>query len=164
MKLKFFLHIALLFTLFHTILLGQDMIVLEKTRSGRNMKIREYESIKVMLKGSEMKIKGQITRISDSSMVINYDTEVMIRDISRVYTERWGYSFLQKVLLVSGLAYLTIGSLNGAINNDGYSTPQDVYVISGSLIAGGLLLIPLTTRIHDIEKGKWKIKILDFVQ
>lgn len=126
------------------------------------MKLYVRDAIQVQSSSSENKISGYITAITDSSIVINYSNELIVSDITAVYTKRWGFQFLQKLMLISGVTYLVLSAGNGAVNGDDEIVSQETLAICGGLIAGGLLLIPLVTRIHDIENGKWKIKLLDF--
>ena len=141
---------------------AQNMFVLEKSSSGRNMKLVAGDRINVLTLSSGMKVKGLITEVTDSSLIINYANEVLVKDIARVYTDRWGIRFLQGLFLTSGLIYLSISTLNGIVNSDDPLVPRETLIISGSLVAAAVALTPLTNRIHNIEKKKWKIKILDF--
>ena len=111
---------------------------------------------------STEKIEGAIYKITDSSLIVNYGTEVMLKDISTVYRKRWGFNFLQKICLVSGALYISLSALNGIINSDDPLIPDETLKISGGLLIAGILLTPLTTRAHHISPTKWKIKILDF--
>lgn len=162
MKIRtfFFTAVALLFLDFTAG--GQNIFVLEKVSSGRNMKFTNRDQIKVETAGNGMKFQGIITQVTDSSLVLNYGTEIMVRDIAKVYTSRWGFRLLQGVFLTAGILYVSLNTINGLVNGDDPVVPRETLAISGGLIAGGLLMIPLSTRIHDVEHEKWKIKILDF--
>lgn len=126
------------------------------------MKFSIHDNIRLQSKLSDKRLQGKITNISDSSLTLNYATEVMIRDIQKVYTHRWGFRMLQRLSIISGVMYLIISATNSAVNSDGTLISQETLTISGCLIIGGVLLTPLVTRTHDISKGKWKIKLLDF--
>lgn len=141
---------------------AQNIFVLEKSSSGKNMKMVAGDRIKLLTISTQMKVQGIISKITDSSLVINKANEVLFLDIAQVSTDRWGVRFLQSIFLASGLLYVSISALNGIVNNDDPLVAQETLVISGSLVAAALLLTPLTTRTHNIEKRKWKIKILDF--
>ncbi len=141
---------------------GQNIFVLEKAGGGGIRMYHEYDHIRLKTRSTNVKIGGPINMISDSSIIINFANEVMLDDIEAVYRSRWGFSLLQKVCLASGILYLSLSTLNGVINNDSPIVPEKTLKIGGGLLIGGIILTPLTTRIHRIEQTKWKVKILDF--
>ena len=138
---------------------GQNIFILEKSGI-KNYKYYQDDAIKIELQGQ--KIAGNITFITDSSLFINGYGEVNIQQISKIYTQRWGYSLLQKVLLGIGIPYLLLNTLNGTISKEQEMPGSKTLAISGGLIIAGIALTPLTSRTHTIKKyGKWKVKILD---
>ena len=140
---------------------GQNIFVLEKTGRGRIFMFYTNDQIKISTT-SNLKIEGSIYQITDSSVIVNYGTEIFLKDISRIYKKRWGYNFLQKLFLASGLFYISLSTLNGIINNDDPLVPKESLMISGGLVIAGILLTPLTTRTFKVSPEKWKVKILDF--
>jgi hypothetical protein len=95
-------------------------------------------------------------------LIINYQNEIIVSDISRIHRKRWGFGLLQRVSLISGALYLSISSLNRAINNEDPVVPEETLIVSGSLILFGALITPLTKRVHSIDTGQWRVIILDF--
>lgn len=143
------------------ILSGQNIFVLEKANKKRNIKY--YTGSEISLETStNKKFSGRITEIRDSSLIINYQNEVIVSNISRIYRKRWGFGLLQRVSIISGVMYLSISSLNRAINNENPVVSEDALIISGSLILFGILMTPLSKRKHSIDTGQWKVIILDF--
>ena len=141
---------------------GQNILVLEKAGGGGIRMYRENDHIKLMTRSTNVKISGRINMISDSSLIINFANEILLDDIKVVYRSRWGFNLMQKVLLASGILYLSLSTLNGVINNDSPIVSEKTLKIAGGLLIGGIILTPLTSRMHRIEKTKWKVKILDF--
>lgn len=123
---------------------------------------RAGDFIKLKIRSSDTTVKGLINFIYDSSLVINYGTEVQISDIAVIYRERTMLKLLQNVCLISGLLYLSISTLNGIINNDSPIVPGETLKISGGLVLTGVLLTTVTSRAHQVKPTKWKVKILDF--
>lgn len=141
---------------------AQNIFVLEKANLGRIIWFYPNDYIKIKTLDSQEKIEGVIYKVTDSSLIINFGTEVMLNDISVIYRKRWGFNFLQKLFLASGLLYISISALNGITNNDDPLVPQETLKIGGGLVIAGILLTPLTSRTHTISPKSWKVKILDF--
>jgi hypothetical protein len=148
--------------IFGSNLAAQNIFVLERPGTVKNFKYYQGDNIKIRTISSDTIISGPINRIFDSSIIINNSNEILIADMAAIYKKRWGYGFLQYLTIFAGAAYLGINSLNGIINDDQPVVPQETLIISGSLIAFGLALTPLTTRKFKIDNEKWRIIILDF--
>jgi hypothetical protein len=143
------------------ILSGQNIFVLEKANKKRNIKY--YAGSQISLEtGIDKKFSGRITQITDSSLIINNQNEIMITDISKIYRKRWGFGLLQRVSIIGGILYLSISSLNRVINNEDPVIPEETLIISGSMILFGILMTPLSKRSHSINTGQWRVIILDF--
>ena len=141
---------------------GQNILVLEKAGSGRIHMFYAGNHLKLKAHSSSATVQGVITMISDSSLVINRSTEVLLHDIAVVYHTRWGFSLLQKLLLGSGILYLSLSALNGVIHHDSPVIPTETAMISGGLVAAGILVTPMVVKRHKITPTTWKLKILDF--
>ncbi|MCB2219907.1 MAG: hypothetical protein KQI35_05880 [Bacteroidetes bacterium] len=140
----------------------QNILVLEKPGTTHNYKYYADQHLHLQLKKGAFDIGGAIGKISDSSIIFSNGLEVLLNDIGIIYRNRWGFRFLNRVLLTAGIAYLSISTLNGLINADQPVVPSETLIISGSLIASGLLLKPLITRKYKLEDQKWRLVILDF--
>jgi len=150
------------FLIFTSISAAQNIFILERPGTVKNYKYYENDQIKLKVISHDTIFSGVLTNINDSSIVINHAHEVFLYDISYMYRKRWGFSLLQKLSLIAGGSYLFVSSINGLINNDSPILPKESLIISGSLIAGGIVLIPLTTRRYPVDNKKWRVKILDF--
>jgi hypothetical protein len=142
-------------------LVGQNIFVIEKPGTIKNFKFSSGSKIKIKTSADTV-ISGIISVISDSSIIINNENEILIGDITAMYRKQWGFNFLQYLSIVAGLAYLGISTINGVINSDVPIVPQETLIISGSMIGFGIALTPLTTRRYKIDKVKWRVVILDF--
>ncbi len=139
---------------------SQNILVLEKGSGGH---IRWYyagDHIELKTKKGN-RIDGRIREITDSSLIVNVASEVMMSDITTIYRKRHMLDLLQKVTLIGGVLYISLSALNGAINKDSPVVPDETLKISGGLIAAALLLMPFTTRRHEVVGNAWKLKILD---
>lgn len=144
--------------------MGQNIFVLEKPGRMKIFYYKQRDPIKLKAFYSDEYIAGKISKVTDSSLVINYSAEVLIKDIQVIRRGRWGFKFLQGLFLTSGIFYISLSTLNGLINNDNPIVPSETLVISGSLIGAGIILSPLTNRNHKIDEENWRIKILDFTE
>lgn len=149
------------FLIFTSISVAQNIFILERPGTIKNHKYYQNDQIKLKTISHDTIFSGVITMINDSSVVIDYANEIFLYDISYMYRKRWGFSLLQKLSLIAGASYLLISTTNGLINNDSPVVPKETLIISASLLAGGVALIPLTTRRYRIDNEKWRIKILD---
>jgi hypothetical protein len=141
---------------------GQNILVVEKPGTVSNFKYYEGDKIRLRTIASDSIFSGIITMIGDRSIIIDKSDEISISDIKKIYRKRWGYSFLQYLSIFAGLSYVAINTLNGIINNDVPVVPQETLIISGSMVAFGIALTPLTTRKISTDKEKWRVIILDF--
>ena len=148
--------------LFCLCLAGQNILVVEKPGTVSNFKYYEGDKIRLRTIAADTLISGTITTIGTSSIIIDKSIEIEITDIKSLYRKRWGYSFLQYLSIFAGLSYVAINTLNGIINNDAPIVPTETLIISGSMVAFGIALTPLTTRKIRTGKEKWRVIILDF--
>jgi hypothetical protein len=143
-------------------LAAQNIFVIERPGTIKNYKYYSGDKIKIKTLLNDTLISGIITQVKDSSMVINNSNEIMIGDIAVIYRKPWGFNFLQYLSLMAGISYLGISTINGLINMDEPIVPKETLIISGSIIAFGAVLTPLTTRKYKIDNEKWRTSILDF--
>jgi len=148
--------------IFSYVAIGQNIFILERPGSIKNYKFRENDKIQIGLISRDTIIKGIINEINDSSLIVNYANEILLDDIKYLYRKRWGFTLLQGIFFMTGIPYLAISTFNGIINNDSPIVHSETLIISGSLIAAGIAITPLTSRKHKIDNKRWRVKILDF--
>jgi hypothetical protein len=154
--------IVLLFFSFVYNACAQNILIVERPGTIKNYKYYTGDEIKLKTISTDATVSGTIIDISDSSLIINHQYEIMVSDITTIYRNKWGFRFLQYISLIGGMFYLGINTLNGVINSDVPIVPQETLIISGSMIGFGIALTPLTTRRYKIDKVKWRVVILDF--
>jgi hypothetical protein len=154
--------LLLLSFVFATNSLCQDIFLVEKPGTVKNHKYYVNDFVKLKTLSSEDIIKGRITEIRDSSIVVTYANEVFIKNIEIIYRERKGFGFLQRLFLTSGGAYLFLLTINGVISSDNGEINKVPFIVAGSLIAAGIAIIPLKTQKIKMEYHKWRVKILKF--
>jgi hypothetical protein len=136
----------------------KNVVVLEKPGNVKNFKYFEGDKIEIQTTDS-LEVKGMITAIRDTSIVMNFYTEVSINKIKTVYRTRWAVSILSKVLMIGGVGLVLVEAVNGAISSNGNMNENYLYIGAGTAAAGALL-IPLQKAKYHIAPDKWKIKIL----
>ena len=143
-------------------LICQDIFLLEKPGTVKNHKYYVNDFVKLKTFTSEGIIKGKITEIRDSSIVVAYANEVFIKDIEIFYKKRWGFGFLNELFLKAGGAYLFLLGINGVISSDTGEINKVPFIVAGSLVATGIAVIPLKYHKIRLEDHKWRVKILDY--
>jgi hypothetical protein len=143
-------------------LTAQNIFLLERPGTIKNYKFYSGDRIRIKTLSVDTIISGPINIINDSSIIINIANEILIGDIAAIYRKQWWFNFLQYLSVFAGISYLGINTLNGVINSDDPVVPNETLIISGSMIAFGAALTPLTTRKYKIDKEKWRVLILDF--
>ncbi|MFP4469436.1 MAG: hypothetical protein ACLFPE_02060 [Bacteroidales bacterium] len=144
------------------LVMAQQYLVLEKAGTTRNFKYQTRNTIMLQLKNSDSWIAGDITEIRDSAIIIDHFIEIDLHNIAVV---RRSSGFLKALsnlfFLRGGAAYLLIAGTNRTINHEYPVVDTSTMIVSGSLMAAGLLIKPLIRR--DFLLGeKWRLKILDF--
>jgi hypothetical protein len=150
--------IAALFLLAPLIpVLSQNILVMEKAGFKKNYKYNQGDKIMLKTKDS-VNVKGMITTISDTSIVLDFYTEIKLRNIIQVNRTRWGISILSKALLIGGAGLVIVEAVNGVINGTGINT--NVLYIGAGAAAAGALLYPFDKSRYTIGPDKWKLKVL----
>ncbi|MBM3435949.1 MAG: hypothetical protein FJY07_07030 [Bacteroidetes bacterium] len=143
---------------------SQNLLILERPGTIKNYKYELNDPVKLKTIVNDSLISGKLTMIDDSTIIINQITPVRLSDIGKVYRTRWGFTFLQGLFITAGVPYLLISTINGIINNDNPLVPKETLIISGSLIAAGAMITPLTGRKFKTDNKRWRMRILDFTE
>lgn len=136
----------------------KNILVLEKPGNKKNFKYYEGDKIELRTRDSLM-IKGMISAVKDSLIVLDFYTEVRIKNIAEVQRPRWGVNILSKVLMIGGIGLIALEAINGAVSSSGNINTNTLYLGAGAAGAGALL-IPLQKSHLYIKEGQWKVKIL----
>lgn len=138
---------------------AQKILLLEKPGTVKNIKYRVGDQIYIKTK-DKLKFSGTINIITDSSIIVNYDVEILIKDITIVFQEMWFISLFSRVAYISGAGYLILDAFNRTINNEYPIIDKSSFIIGASLIGGGLLMKANSYKRCKINKP-WRFKVLD---
>ena len=141
---------------------GQQYLVVQKSGKVKNFKYEVGDEIMISTRKGDLKVSGEITKISDTSVTINSYVEVGFSNVAKVLRPRRYFTKLSKLFFIrGGIAYVTIVGINGIINNDSPLIDEQTLGISAAMVAIGLAMKPFYIRKLDMM-GKWKLKVIDF--
>jgi len=140
---------------------SQNMLLLSRTGKYKNYKFYEGDQIHVKIKTdtADLQVRGVLYAIYDSSIILNYDNIILMKDIMVVYRPRWWAKILSYSAIAGGVGYLALDVFNRAINHDDPILLQETLVTSGIIIGVGLLLIPFREHWYKVGE-KWEFKAL----
>ena len=126
---------------------AQRVLLVEKPGTFRNYKYFVGDEIMLRTWPSGLKHGGIIHEITDTSILINFDEEIMIADIEKVLRHRWALGLTSKATRIAGAGYVVLDVVNNAINNEEYGDDRSR--------AGGLQLRPGAASLQTHEsRGK----------
>lgn len=140
---------------------SQQFIMLEKAGTFKNYKYFTGDDISLVLKSDGRRIDGEITRIGDSTFVINNQEEFWVGEVKSVVRSRFFFSFFGYGAMIGGSFYLSLDAINRAINGDAPVVTSETAVIGGALIGGGWLLSLFKERNIRVGKEmKWRLRVM----
>ncbi len=132
---------------------------MEKIGTFRKLAFRLGDDIKIHAVNPKRVLHSYLWDISDSAVIIGNGNKVWIPDITKVHKEVYFPGLMTRLLTLGGIGYFSVTAVNHLINNELIFPPRDL-IISGSLLAGAAICVPLSGR--NIRIGhRWKIKVLD---
>lgn len=150
--LSFFLLVNTVYT--------QRVLLVEKAGKFRNYKYFVGDDIILKTAPYNTKHEGVIHEVTDTSILLNFDDEVMIEDIQMVLRPRWGLGLLARITRIAGAGYFALDVVNRSINSEFPIVTQNTAIISASMVAFSYALLPLQKR--RIKRGeKWRVKVLN---
>jgi hypothetical protein len=153
------LFIVLLFFI-STGIIAQKLLVVENTRTLKNIKYYQEDNIIIKCPGSDGRITDRIYDMTDTSVIFEIMGEVSLADISCIYREIMIIDILSGFIMLGGVAYFGLDTFNRLINHDDPVVLSETLIISGGMVALGAALIPL--RYRKIQTGgKWKLRTID---
>ncbi|MCX6271366.1 MAG: hypothetical protein NTU44_09145 [Bacteroidetes bacterium] len=155
------LGLAALLSLLPCRLTAQQILVLEKTGTFKNYKYNKNDYISLKVRGNPKPVKGEINRISDSSIVVDYLNNIKLNEIEKIYRGRWVLTWLPRLGMIAGIGYISIDVLNNILNNIGPVFQPDVMKAGGILIGGALLLSCIGDKRYDLKRD-WRLRVLNF--
>jgi len=142
---------------------AQKVLVLENLTLGKSYKLYVGKKIKVMTKENPKQIKGRITEIQDSAIVISNNYVCDIAYIKVLYKEQKAVYIISTSLLRFGAVFITLDVINNLINNDHPTFRENTAIISASIALTGFILWFFDYRKCSVEDHKWRLKIIDQV-
>ncbi len=140
---------------------AQRILLVEKSGKFKNFKYFVGDDISLRLKAGNEKHRGTIHEITDSSILINFDNEILLSEIGMILKPRWGWSLLSNVTRIAGLGYMALDIVNNTINNSAPIVDESTLLIGAGMVAFSYAILPLHNR--QLKKGKkWRIKVLNF--
>lgn len=140
---------------------AQKFLAIDK--SGKIKRLRFYvnDKINIRLNDESFFRGGNIDAIEDTSFIFDGKNIPLSRvDAILVYKNKGGHALLRGAsgtFPAAGVFLLFIATVNSLVNHTYPIIPGNVVLISGGLIATGLLLHPLTFRIYQAKKHPLKI-------
>jgi hypothetical protein len=160
MKVVVFILLASILCLLCPTAQAQRILLVEKPGKFKNYKYFMGDDITVKTHTHSKNMRGTIHDITDTSIVINFDTEIMLDDIEKILRPRWGLGLLSKITRIAGAGYFAIDVVNNAISNRPPIVDENTVIISASLVAFSYALVPFHNRRLKAE-NQWRIKVLN---
>lgn len=156
--IRFSIFLFACFVLIHAS--GQRVLLVEKPGTFKNFKYFEGDEIIIRTHPDGDKIEGIIHLMTDTSIIINFDNEIMLTSIKRILKPLFWPRLLTHTTRIAGAGYFALDAVNNAINNEVIIDEQTVKISAG-LVAFSYALIPCHYRRIRIG-NPWRLKILDF--
>lgn len=134
------------------------------TKRGINSRIRYYEGDKVgfKLKGEKHIYKGTISYCGTASVMLSDSVTIQLPDVAVFYDYEHGRAakFGSRLLITAGVFYGAIVLINGALANSGDLQNKNNAIVIGSLIGGGLILLPFGNKRYKLNSNR-RLSIID---
>lgn len=139
---------------------AQWILLVEKPGKFKNYKYFVGDDIIVKTMPYDTKHEGTLHEINDTSILINFDNEIMLEDISMIMRRRWGWSLLSKTTRIAGAGYFVLDVTNRTINGQSPVVQETTLYISAGMVAFSYALVPIQHK--RMRKGeKWRLKVLN---
>jgi len=136
------------------------LLLLKKKGSAKNHKFRLGSEISLRSITKDKKISGAIHQITDTTILVDFITEVNLDDISYVYRDRYFFKLFSSALFIAGGGYFLLDGFNRAINHQYPIITQNTLIVTGSLVGVGFAFKLMDTRKYRIGKN-WELQLLD---
>jgi len=140
---------------------SQRFLLLEKSGTFRNFKYFEGDHIRLELFEQGRKVQGTITRIADSSFVVDNQEVFETREVKSVIRNRFFFSFFGSGAMVAGSSYVAIYVVNRTIKGESPILTGETATIGASLVASGWLLSLFNERNYKVgNQMKWRFRVM----
>lgn len=141
---------------------AQNFILLEKNNGKKQFEIHPgtYMQCKTL---DSLVHRGELTEVTDSSFVLNGNDLIYLKELKSVYYPRRFFPFLAELGLYVGGGYAVINSVNHVLNSESLAD-KSTLKIGGAGLSVALLSYLASIRHLKIEEGKWKVRLITYVQ
>lgn len=156
---KFFItfFIALLATMGYS----QRFLLLEKSGTFKNYKYFEGDEIAVKLHKDQRFISGTITRLDDSTFVVDNQESFGIGQVKSVVRQRFFFSFFGPGAMMGGGMYFTLDALNRAFSGEAPVVTAEAAIIGGSLVGAGWVMSLFKNKTYSVGTDKkWRLRMM----
>ena len=134
------------------------------TKSGFNTRLRYYDGAKVgfKLKGENHIHKGTISYCGTASVMLSDSINIYLNDVAVFYDYEYGRAarYGSSLLITAGVFYGAIVLINGSLANSGDLQNKNNAIVIGSLIGGGLILLPFGNKRYKLNSNR-RLSIID---
>lgn len=162
-NLHFLLFILLLLIVSAPAIAQKNILIIEKPGTVKNYKYYPGSRIKLDYSYDNKfdRVTGTISKITDSTLIINKAHLIYFSEITTIYRYRYGFDLLTQAGLKGGAGFFIVDGLNRTLTGARPIFRKETAIISGSLISGGLLFLPFVNKPLHINNEDWRIKIID---
>lgn len=139
---------------------AQRILLVEKPGSFKNHKYFAGDDITIRAGNYDRRISGIIDRITDTSLLIDYDKDIMINDIDMVLKHRYWMGLLSKATRIAGAGYFALDVINNIITGNPTIVNETTVIISAGLVAFSYTLVPVHYKRMKLGKP-WRFSVLN---
>jgi len=139
---------------------GQKLLILERPGTTKHHIFQTGNRIRLYDGKSERMIQGDISRISDTSFMINYLEIVVPAEVIAVYRPLTMMHIFSRVATAAGLGYFLLTGINNAINKKSPLIDQGTLISSAAITGTGVATSFIRYRKFTLGT-KWRLKVID---
>lgn len=154
--------IFILLVIFTSIGTAQNYILIEKNGGKKKFKIHLGKQFKCKTTDG-VKHKGQVTKVTDSTIILGNQDLIYARDIKVIILPRKFFLGMTELGLKAGLGYAGISVINRGFSGMDVIVPRTLIISGTSLGVAGISYLASLRHIK-LKKRKWKLKLITYVQ
>ncbi|HSG67820.1 MAG TPA: hypothetical protein VK994_03875 [Bacteroidales bacterium] len=139
---------------------GQRILLVQRTARFKNYKYFVGDDIAVRTSTHSKRISGTIEKITDTTILIDFDKEIFISDIRKIYRHRYWFGLLSKVTRIAGAGYFALDATNNIINGNPTIVSNNTLITSASIVGFSYALVPFHYKRLRVGKA-WRLLVLN---
>ena len=139
---------------------SQKFLILERPGTTKYYIFRVGDEIRLTDKCNMRKIYGGISRITDTSFVVNYLEIVNPANVIAVYRPLKMMHVFSRAATTAGLGYFLLTGVNNAINKESTIIDHGTLIASSIVVGTGVATSFLRYRKFSLGRS-WRLKIMD---